>query len=330
MRTLLAFDPNLKSPQPWVWVPHPEVWAMIAILVLLYLYATRVVGPKAVPKGTPIITRSQSRWYFSGLLVLWIAADWPVHDLAEDYLYSIHMIQHLLLTWVVPPMMLMATPEWLARLVLGRARTYRIFRFFTLPLVAGLIYNALFAFSHMPAVVDDSVRSSGFHFTMHLILVLTAILMWNCICGPLKELRISLPMQCVYLFFMGIIPTIPGAWLVFAQGVVYKGYIHPWGSFWGLTPTGDQQLAGFLMKFLGGMYLGSIIITLFFRWGRNLTDKDEPARRQRDIDRIAALRDSLPAKEAGSADRRDNRPGDQNEPGVPGDTGSVQSTPTGV
>ncbi|HET8929177.1 MAG TPA: cytochrome c oxidase assembly protein [Acidimicrobiales bacterium] len=291
--TLAALEGDLK-PQPWRWVPHPEVWVMVAVLVLMYLYATRVIGPKVVPAGEPIITRSQSRWFFTGLVLLWIAVDWPLHDLAEDYLYSIHMIQHLMLTWVIPPMMLMAMPEWLARLVLGRGRTYEVFRLITRPLFAGLLYTALFALSHLPTIVDDSVRWSSVHFSVHLIIVLSALLMWNCVCGPLKELRSSLPVQCIYLFLLGVFPIIPGAWLTYSQDVVYKVYIHPWHSFWGLTPLGDQQIAGFIMRVIGGTYAGVIIIVLFFRWARELTENDDEDLRSRDRERIARFRAEHP------------------------------------
>lgn len=280
----------IRRPEPWKWVPHPEVWVMVAALVVMYLYATRIVGPKAVPAGEPIITRAQSSWFFVGLGLLWVTVDWPFHDLAEDYLYSVHMVQHLFLTWVIPPMMLMAMPEWLARLVLGRDRAYRIFRLLTRPLVAGVLFNVVFAFSHFPTVVNDSVRWSGFHFTVHLVIIVSAILMWNCICGPLKELRASLPVQCVYLFLMGVLPIIPGAWLTYSQNVLYRVYIHPWKSFWGLTPLGDQQLAGFIMRTISGIYVLIIIIVLFFRWGGRVTEHDEEDRRERDLERIRRLR----------------------------------------
>ncbi len=269
------------TPHPFAWRPHPEVWLLIAAVVLMYFYVTRVLGPKAVPRGQPIITRSQSRWFFMGVIVLWLAADWPMHDIAEDYLYSVHMVQHLLLTWVMPPMMLMATPEWFARLVLGRGRVYRVFRVATLPLVAGLGYNAIFALSHAPIIVNDSVRFAGFHFAAHVVIVTSAFLMWTCVCGPLKELRKSLPVQCIYLFLMSVLPTVPGGWLVFAESTVYSVYDHPWPSLWSLSPADDQQLAGFIMKVIGGLYLWSIIVVLYFRWGRELesgTDTPDPHR----------------------------------------------------
>lgn len=298
-----AYVPALK-PDPWRWVPHPEVWVMVASLLVMYLYATRVIGPKVVPPGQPIITRSQSRWFFSGLVILWIVVDWPFHDLAEDYLYSIHMIQHLVLTMVVAPMMLLAMPEWLARLVLGRGRGYRVFRLVTRPLVAGLIFNAVFALSHLPAIVNDSIRWSSVHFTAHLVIIFSAIIMWNCVCGPLKELRASLPVQCIYLFLMGVLPIIPGSWLSYSQNVVYPVYIHNWRSFWGFTPLEDQQFAGFIMKAVGGMYLGFVIIVLFFKWARESTVNDESDLRERDRERIARYRAEHPESKPVSASGR--------------------------
>ena len=80
------------------------------------------IGPKVVPAGTPAVTRRSGAGSRSGIVLLWVAADWPMHDIGEQYLYFVHMAQHILLTFVVPPVMLLATPEWLARLVVGRGR----------------------------------------------------------------------------------------------------------------------------------------------------------------------------------------------------------------
>ena len=84
----------------WRWVPHPEVWLLVVGLGVLYVYAARVIGPKVVPPGTPAVTAAQKRWFALGLALLWVAADWPVHDIGERYLYFVHMGQHILLTLV--------------------------------------------------------------------------------------------------------------------------------------------------------------------------------------------------------------------------------------
>ena len=287
---LLAAATLQVHPTPWAWKAHPEVWLLVAGLVLLWFYATRVVGPKAVPAGQPIVTASQTRWYFGAVGVLWVAADWPLHDLAENYLYTAHMVQHLLLTFVMAPMFLLATPPWLARLVIGNGRIYGGLKRLARPLVAGIIYNVVFAFAHWPTIVNDSVGSGSFHFAAHIVLVTSALLMWMCVCGPFEEMRIALPAQCIYLFLMSVLPTIPGGWLVFADGVVYKSYVHPWPSLWGLSPTDDQQFAGFFMKVIGGLYLWTIIFVLFFRWNNREEAAAEVARRERSVKRVAAAR----------------------------------------
>ena len=105
----------IAAVDPWRFHAHPEVWLLIAGIIGLALYATRVIGPKVVRDGSPIVTGRQKFWFVFGVVMLWVAADWPVHDIGEHYLYSVHMAQHLLLTMVVPPLFLLATPTWLAR-----------------------------------------------------------------------------------------------------------------------------------------------------------------------------------------------------------------------
>jgi putative membrane protein len=249
----------------WRWVPHPEVWVLVVGLVVLYIYAARVIGPKVVPAGTAPVTPAQKRWFGLGIVLLWAAADWPVHDIGEQYLYFVHMSQHLVLTLVVAPVMLLATPEWLARLVVGRGRVDRILHRVARPIPAGIAFNGLALLSHWPVIVNQASSNGLFHYGMHTALMVTALLFWIPVCGPFRELRISPPGQMVYLFVASIVPTVPGAWLTFANGAVYSVYDIP-DRMWGLSVTSDQQIAGLLMKLGGGSYLWLLITIIFFRW----------------------------------------------------------------
>src|SRR5262245_8639163 len=103
----------------WRYQIHPEVWVLVVGLTVLYIWAGRVVGQKVVPEGEPVLTRRNIAAAVTGLVLLWVASDWPVHDFGEEYLYAVHMVQHTLLTLVVPPLALLATPRWLADLILG-------------------------------------------------------------------------------------------------------------------------------------------------------------------------------------------------------------------
>ena len=247
------------------WVGHPEVWVLVGGLSGLYVYAARVIGPKVVPAGAPAVTRGQKRWFAFGIVLLWVAADWPVHDIGEQYLYFVHMAQHLVLTLVVPAVMLLATPEWLARLVVGRGRVHRIVQRVARPVPAALAFNGLALLSHWQVIVNGASENGLFHYGIHTALVTTAVLFWIPVCGPFPELRISAPAQMIYLFVASIVPTVPGAWLTFADGAVYSAYDIP-VRLWGLSVTSDQQVAGLLMKLAGGTYLWVIITVVFFRW----------------------------------------------------------------
>jgi putative membrane protein len=263
----------LTRPDPWRWQPHPEVWILVLSLVALAWYAITKVGPKAVRPGEPVVTRSQLAWGTGALVLLLAASDWPLHDLAEEYLYSAHMVQHLLLSYVVPPMVLLATPTWLARLVLGNGRAYGVLKRLARPVPATVIFNSIVLFTHWPAVVTAAVGNGPLHYSLHVALVAAALLMWLPVCGPLPELRFALPTQMVYLFAQSILPTVPAGWLTFADGVVYPSYdVLP--RVFGLSVIDDQQIAGLTMKILGGFYLWTIIATLFIRFASKHMDDD--------------------------------------------------------
>src|SRR5262245_53328438 len=260
----------------WRWQPHPEVWVLVGGVTALAVYALRVVGPKVVPKGRPVATGQQLAWLGLGIMLLWLASDWPLHDIAEEYLFSAHMIQHMLLTYFVPPVLLLATPEWLARLVLGRGKAKQAFYFLARPIPAALLFNGFLLFSHAPGVVNLSVQNAVVHYLVHTGLVSSAFLLWMPVCGPLPELRISYPAQMLYLFVTSIIPTVPAGWLTFADGVVYSAYDVP-ARLWGISVTSDQQAAGAIMKLVGGSYLWVIITLRFFQWAAKFSDTDKAA-----------------------------------------------------
>lgn len=248
------------------WQPHPEVWALLAAMIGLGFYATRIIGPKVVPDGEPVVTSRQKRSFAAAVFLLYVAADWPMHDIAEEFLYSMHMIQHLLITFVVPPLLMLAIPTWLARLViLDGGRVSKVLQWLAKPVVAGVIFNGLAALTHWTAVVNTSAESGGFHYVIHLAIFTSALLMWLPVIGPLPELRLSPGGRLIYLFMMSIIPTIPAAWLTFAEGTVYSAYENP-VRLWGISVRDDQQAAGGIMKVLGGFYLWTWIAVLFFRW----------------------------------------------------------------
>ena len=247
------------------WQPHPEVWVLVVGLAGLYWYALREIGPKAVGPGEPVATTAQKRWFVLGIVLLWVAADWPMHDVAEEYLYSVHMFQHMVLMFFVPPVFLLATPEWLARLVLDHGTIARWFKKLARPVPAAVVFNAEQLLTHWSAVVNASVENGIFHYALHVLVVGTALAMWMPVVSPIPELRTTVPAQCIHLFLVSIVPTVPAAWLVLAEGTLYEAYDRG-ARLWDIAITTDQQLAGLIMKLGGSVFLWTLIVVLYFRW----------------------------------------------------------------
>jgi putative membrane protein len=249
---------------PWRYQLHLEVWLLTAFLIGSYIYVVRVLGPRAVPAGEPIVTRRQLTCFIAGIFIMLLSTDWPMHDIAEEYLYSVHMFQHMALTYFMPPLVVLATPEWFVRTLIGNGRAYRALRFFTFPVRAGLLFNLGVVISHIPGVVNESVSNGPLHYFVHVLLVLTSILMWMPVCGPLKELQMAPMPKMIYLFLNSVVATIPAGWLTFAEGVVYKHYNIP-TRVWGVSVSNDQQIAGAIMKLGGSIFLWTIIVAMFVK-----------------------------------------------------------------
>ena len=271
------------------WEAHPEVWLLVLGAITLGWFAAKVVQPKAVAAGYDPITKAQKVWFAVGVLGIWGASDWPIHDIAEDHLYFVHMFQHLLLSILLPAVFVLATPRWLLELVIDpNGRVWRWFTKASRPLTAGIIFNALTLVLHWSAVVQWSADSGPAHFGFHAMVFTAGLLMWQPVISPITEWRLAPIGQCIYLFVMSIVPTVPSGWLLFAEGVVYRHYDTPERLF-GIDVLTDQQAAGVVMKLVGGFVLWGIIVTIFARYAIGEGDRDRAERAAR----LAASRSDL-------------------------------------
>jgi putative membrane protein len=270
---------------PYTWHAHPDVWLVVAILFGGYFWALRHLGPRHTAPGQPVATRLQKACWVSGVATVLVASDWPVHDLSEKYLYSVHMTQHLLMTLVAPPLLLLGTPAWLARELLRPPALYRAVRKLARPFPALVLFNVLIVVTHWPAFVDATLGSELFHFLTHTALFLSALAMWSPVTAPLPELRpLAPPAQMLYMFLQSVVPTVPASFLVFAETPIYRFYVDV-PRLWGLSAGEDQRIAGLLMKIGGGLLLWLIIAVLFFKWHSAEEQNDREARHWRDLER---------------------------------------------
>ncbi|HEX7167661.1 MAG TPA: cytochrome c oxidase assembly protein [Acidimicrobiales bacterium] len=246
---------------------HPSVWLLVGAIVVGYVLAIRVLGPSLVPAGEPIVSRKQVVLFGVGVALLWTFADWPVHDLAEKYLFSVHMVQHTVFSLIAPPILLLGLPTWLLDWLTSPAWLRAALRKICRPLPAALLFNGMIAFTHWPSWVDLTLRSEVVHFLAHTMLWATATAMWLPVVnhGVVGLPSLSRMAKMPYLFLQSIVPTIPASFLAFADNVLYEEYAKA-PRIWGMSAIEDQQLAGGIMKVGGTMIIWTLIVVIFFRW----------------------------------------------------------------
>jgi len=230
-------------------------------LVIPYFVSQRR-APKGIENGG-----SQKRSFVLGVLLLWVATDWPLGLLGASYLASAHMLQFLIYTMAAAPILLLGIPEWMARRLAGRMRLYRLMGWCTQPVVAGLLFNGMLIFSHSPWAVDNLRATQFGSFAMDFLWLIGGLLVWAPLVSPIPEHRMtSYPGRMAYLFLaLGVIPAVPAGFLTFASFPLYAIYelaprVH------GLGATTDQQLAGLVMKLGGIPIVWGTIVVLMYRW----------------------------------------------------------------
>lgn len=245
------------------WHPHWDVWAIVFILGVGYWYAVTRIGP--IVAGSRV-GRRQALVYAAGVAILWIVSDWPLHDLAEERLFIFHMIEHLALGLIVPPLLILGTPTWLARRVLANRFTFPILRPLVTPIAAFFTFNLLLVAIHWPAVINTMVRAPFVHFGLHAILMAAAIIMWLPVLSTVPELpRMQPATRMLYLFAHSLLPTIPASFLTFGRTPLYEVYVDA-PRMWGIDVITDQTVAGLIMKLGGGAILWGVITVMWFRW----------------------------------------------------------------
>jgi putative membrane protein len=232
----------------------------------LYFYG---IGPLRRRYGWgPPASPWQILSFCAALVVLLLSLNGPVHDLSDYYLFSVHMMQHLVLTLLFPPLLLAGLPGWLLRPLLVRPGILPLARFLTRPWVAALIFSVSIAAWHIGPYYDLMMRDHEVHIATHLMFIVTATLMWWPVMSPVPELpRLSPGLGMLYLFLVGIPMQLVAALITFADEVLYPWYAAA-PRMWGLSPLDDQQLGGLLMWIPGNLWMFAAIGVLFFKWAK--------------------------------------------------------------
>jgi cytochrome c oxidase assembly factor CtaG len=250
-------------------------WSLDPSLVYVcaagYLY---VLGSRGRHRPEPL----QAVCFFAGLLAIVIALDSPIDHYA-DQLFWVHMLQHVLLLTVAPPLFLLGRPwprMWRAlpldiRTTLGRtiarSRWTAPLRALARPLPALILFNLALVSWHIPAAYDLTLRSGAVHVVEHAMFFFTGLLFWARVIdpGPLRP-RLVWPMRIAYVATSMVVGWVLAIVLVTVQHPIYGYYAALPARPGGVSALTDQQLAAGVMWVPGSLAYTVTMLIGLYRW----------------------------------------------------------------
>lgn len=243
----------------------------LALASFAYWRGLQTVWARA---GTGIgIARAQSFAFAAAIVSLLAALASPV-DLVSSALFSVHMVQHLIIVLIAGPLLAYARPEvavlWslprgarrgVARWWIRRRWLRAAWRGISSPASAWTLHVAAVWMWHTPRLYDAAVRFEMVHVLEHATLLATAVLFARPLVARFgaAHRRLSHGAAVLYLFGAAMQGGILGALLTLSGSVWFGAHLATTGP-WGLTPLEDQQIAGVLMWGpAGGAYLVAIL-----------------------------------------------------------------------
>jgi putative membrane protein len=260
------------------WTIHPSTVIGGALFLFVYFMG---IGPWRMKynwgKVPPLW---QPTCFVAGVLILLLVLNGPLHDLGDNYLFSAHMVQHLMLTLVMPPLLLAGTPAWLLRALIRNTVGFGVARALTHPLIAFGLYNLVLVAWHFPMFYNWALQDHNVHIVQHMMFMVTATMMWTPVADPLPELRrMHGPVRMLYLFIASVPMAVLSALITLSENVLYGWYSDAPRVF-NLNALDDQQLGGVIMWVPGALVFWVAISIIFYNWARR-ENRDEE--HQRDL-----------------------------------------------
>jgi putative membrane protein len=209
--------------------------------------------------------RKHSMCFGLGLLILWLALETPIDTISDRYLDSVHMLQHVLLGFVAPPLLLLGlSPQMVGRLVRVPG-----LRAITEPVPAQLIAGLVMIVWHLPPLYDATLVSESLHVIEHLMFIASGVVLyWPILDATSAHSRWQMSPGAKLLYML--VATLPqdgvALVLIFSRVPFYEYYAHAPRLVLSMTPLIDQTVAGAVLMILGKATLAVAAAAVFFRW----------------------------------------------------------------
>jgi putative membrane protein len=268
----------------WSW--EPSVLIGLAAITAAYVVALRRGLLRDDDDTTPWFRRAALRpWFFAaGMLSGFVALQSPIDTGGDEYLLSLHMVQHLLLMMVAPPLVLLGMVGMRPRPADVAPRLRAVWSWITRPWQATLIFNAVLLVWHIPSWYDATLTTEWLHIVEHLTFVGVGVIFWWPVVDPMRVAHgrpVSPFVKIAILTIAGIPPTVLGFLFALVGTPVYDFYARA-PRLWDMSAVLDQQVAGVIMFGLGNIIYFVAISVVFLRLLSN------PADDEAEIERAAA------------------------------------------
>ncbi|HET7419306.1 MAG TPA: cytochrome c oxidase assembly protein [Candidatus Dormibacteraeota bacterium] len=238
------------------WPFDLTVYAGLLALGLAYAWLAR---------GSPDATRRHALYFLAGLATLWLALETPLDTISDRYLDSVHMLQHVLLAFVAPPLMLLGlSPRMAARLAAVPG-----VRAATEPAPAQVLAAVVMVGWHIPALYDATLVNEGVHVVEHLMFIGSGLLLyWPMIDSTSAQAlwKLSAGAKLVYMLLATLPQDGVALALIFSRVPFYDFYTHAPRLIAGFTAVIDQTIAGAVLMIFGKVTLSIAALVIFFRW----------------------------------------------------------------
>jgi putative membrane protein len=238
------------------WPFDLTVYAGIAVLFFGHAWLAR---------DAPDARREHTVYFLAGLAALWLALETPIDTISDRYLDSVHMLQHVLLAFVAPPLMLLGlSPSMAARL----ARIPGV-RAVTEPVPAQVLGGAVMIAWHLPPLYDTTLYNEGLHVVEHAMFIASGILLyWPIIeaTSAQSRWRLSEGAKLVYILLATLPQDGVALALIFSRQPFYEFYTHVPRLIGGFSALIDQTIAGAVLMIVGKVTLAIAALAIFFRW----------------------------------------------------------------
>ncbi len=310
----LAHGPSAPAPVLpdvlFAWSLDPTVLVPLAILGAGYVWAVRRVD-RAHPDNP--VPRARTVCWLLGLGAILVALQSPI-ERYDTTLFSVHMVQHILLTLVGPPLLVLgapitlllrvARPETRRRVILPILHSWPV-RAITFPVVSWLLFAFTMWGAHFSPLFERSLEEPLVHQLEHLVFLVTAALFWWPALGlDPGPWRLREPARILYTFLQMPQNSFLGLAIVSATVPLYPHYATLTRD-WGPTPLLDQQMAGAIMWVVGDLIFLAAMLGSVVGWMRR-EEHDARAADAREDRARAAIRE----RESRLADRLARERGD--------------------